>query len=113
MVGNKIKNCKVIATYFGVRRHYPYDCNDTIKVLQDSIINEKELDPGVKNLDIIIVNHDCGNEEGKRFLQSINNTKVFCGKIRVIHRDWDEGKGISLGSFDYAFKYFQNDYQSY
>ena len=107
---SKIKNCKVIATYFGTRRHYPHNYKDTIDVLKDSIVNEKELDPGVTNLDVIIVNHDCGNKEGKKFLNSINNTKTFCGRIRVLHRDWEEGKGISLGSFDHAFKHYQDEY---
>ena len=99
MVESKVKNCKVIATYFGTRRHYPHNYKDTIDVLKDSIGNEKELDPGVTNLDVIIVNHDCGNKEGKKFLNSVNNTKTFCGRIRVLHRDWEDGKGISLGSF--------------
>ena len=110
MEENKIKNCKVIATYFGIRRHYPYDCKDTIEVLKDSIQNEIELDPGVDNLDVILVNHDCGDEKGNQFLQSIDGKETFCGKIRVISREWDEGRGISLGSFDYAFKQLQDEY---
>ena len=109
-VENKTKNCKVIATYFGTRRHYPHNYEGTIEVLKDSIKNEVELDPGVNHLDIIIVNHDCGNKEGKKFLKKIDGTKTFCGKIIVISRDWEEGKGISLGSFDYAFKKFKNKY---
>ena len=91
---NKTKNCKIVATYFGIRRHYPYDCDDTIETLKDSIKNEMEVDPGVDNLDIIFINHDCGVEKGNKFLQSIDGKKVFCGKIRVITRDWDEGKGF-------------------
>ena len=110
MVVSKTKNCKVISTYFGTRRHYPYNHEGTIEVLKDSIDNEIELDPGVNQLDIIIVNHDCGNKEGKKFLKEIDGTKTFCGKIIVISRDWEEGKGISLGSFDYAFKKFKNKY---
>jgi hypothetical protein len=109
-VGSKIKNCKVIATYFGVRRHYPYDCNDTIQVLKDSIQNEIELDPGVDNLDVILVNHDCGVNEGNRYLQSLDGKEIFCGTVRVVTREWDDGKGISLGSFDYAFKKLQDEY---
>tara|TARA_R110000824_G_scaffold84035_2_gene209859 strand:+ start:2193 stop:3134 length:942 start_codon:yes stop_codon:yes gene_type:complete len=107
---NKTKNCKIVATYFGIRRHYPYDCDDTIETLKDSIKNEMEVDPGVDNLDIIFINHDCGVEKGNKFLQSIDGKKVFCGKIRVITRDWDEGKGTSLGSFDYAFQLLQDEY---
>tara|TARA_R110002051_G_scaffold103182_3_gene174876 strand:- start:381 stop:1307 length:927 start_codon:yes stop_codon:yes gene_type:complete len=110
MVENKIRNCKVIATYFGIRRHYPYECNDTIQVLKDSIQNEIDLDPGVDNLDVILINHDCGVVKGNEFLQSLDGKEIFCGKIRVISREWDEGKGISLGSFDYAFKKLQDDY---
>jgi len=107
---NKVKNCKIISTYFGIRRHYPYDCEDTIQVLKDSIQNEIDLDPGVDNLDVILVNHDCGVEKGNKFLESLDGKEIFCGKIRVISREWDKGKGISLGSFDYAFKELQDEY---
>ena len=58
MEESKTKNCKVIATYFGTRRHHPHNYEGTIEVLKDSIKNEVELDPGVNHLDIIIVNHE-------------------------------------------------------
>ena len=109
-VENNIKNCKVIATYFGMRRHYPHDCNGTIQVLKDSIQNEIDLDPGVDNLDVIIVNHDCGLEKGNDFLKSIDGKKTFCGNIKVINRAWDDGKGVAGGSFDYAFQQLQGEY---
>ena len=54
----KARNCKIIAVYFGVRRTYPHNYLETIKILQDSMQNEIELDPGVDNLDIIFINHN-------------------------------------------------------
>ena len=93
----KEKNCKVVSTYFGVRHNYPYNGNDTINMLKDFIKNEKNLDPGVDNLDIIFINHDCGETQGKEFLNTMNGTSTYCGKIRVFHREWNGGAGISLG----------------
>ena len=75
------KYCKIIATYFGVRRTYPYTHEDTITILKDSLQNEIELDPGVDNLDIIFVNHDCGIKEANDFLDSLEGTKTFAGTV--------------------------------
>lgn len=98
------RNCKIIAVYFGVRRTYPHTYKDTIKILEDSIKNEIELDPGVDNLDTVFVNHDCGIIEANDFLNSFDGTKTFSGKIRVLHRPWGNGAGMSPGSIDYGFK---------
>jgi len=106
----KEKNCKVVSTYFGVRHNYPYNGNDTINMLKDFIKNEKNLDPGVDNLDVIFINHDCGETQGKEFLNTMNGTSIYCGKIRVFHREWNSGAGISLGSFNYAFEKLKNEY---
>lgn len=104
------RNCKIIAVYFGVRRTYPHTYKDTIKILEDSIKNEIELDPGVDNLDTVFVNHDCGIIEANDFLNSFNGTKTFSGKIRVLHRPWGNGAGMSPGSIDYGFKKLKEEY---
>ena len=104
------RNCKIIATYFGNRRYYPQTAEDTIEVLKDFIKNEQNLDPGVDNLDVIFINHDCGNKEGKTFLDKVDGKKIFCGIIRVFHRDWDNGAGLSLGSYNYGFKKLKDEY---
>lgn len=106
----KSKNCKVITTYFGKRFSYPFDVDDTISVLKDSIQNEINLNPGVDNLDIILINHDCGVKKGNEYLNTLNGLKTYCGTIKVIHRPWDEGNGISLKSMDYAFNLFKKEY---
>lgn len=106
----KSKNCKVITTYFGKRFSYPFDVDDTISVLKDTIQNEINLNPGVDNLDIILINHDCGVKKGNEYLNTLNGLKTYCGTIKVIHRPWDEGRGISMKSMDYAFSLFKKDY---
>jgi len=107
------RNCKLIAVYFGVRRTYPYTYHDTIKILKDSIQNEIELDPGVDNLDTILVNHDCGIKEANDFLDSMSGIKTFAGKIRVFHRPWNNGIGMSVGSMDYGFKAVKDEYDNF
>ena len=104
------KNCKIIAVYFGVRRTYPHTYIDTIKILKDSIKNEIELDPGVDNLDTIFVNHDCGIKKANDFLDSFDGVTTFAGRIRVLHRPWGNGAGMSPGSIDYGFKKLKDDY---
>jgi len=79
-------------------------------MLKDSIQNEINLNPGVDNLDIIIVNHNCGVKIGNDYLNSINGLKTYCGTVKVIHRPWDDGRGISLESMGYAFNMFNKVY---
>ena len=105
-----MRNCKIIATYFGVRRYYPTYVDETIEMLKDLVDNEKSLDPGVNNLDVIFVNHDCGVTKGNEFLDSLNGKKVYCGTIKVIHRPYNGGEGVSLGSLDYGFKELRGQY---
>tara|TARA_R110000824_G_scaffold324968_1_gene511869 strand:- start:864 stop:1781 length:918 start_codon:yes stop_codon:yes gene_type:complete len=107
---NNSSHCKVITTYFGKRFSYPENANDTIEILKDSIQNEINLNPGVDNLDIIIVNHNCGVKIGNDYLNSINGLKTYCGRVKVIHRPWNDGRGISLESMDYAFNMFNKVY---
>ena len=107
---NNFRCCKVVATYFGKRRFYPANADDTIEMLKDFVIHEKNIDSGVKNLDIIFVNHNCGNTKGNKFLDELNGERIRNGTIKVLHRPWDDGKGISLRSFDYAFKLLDKTY---
>jgi hypothetical protein len=104
------RNCKIISTYFGERHNYPYNSEGTIEMLGDVINHEKSMDHGVDNLDIIFVNHNCDNKEGNNFINSLEGTDVYCGKVRVIHRGWSDGGGVSMGSFDYAFNKLGDEY---
>ena len=82
-------------------------------MLGNVINHEKNMDHGVDNLDVIFVNHDCSNKEGNDFINSLEGTDVYSGKIRVIHRPWDDGGGVSMASFDYAFKKFPNSHMAF
>ena len=105
-----IKCCKIVSTYFGIRRFYPQNEDKTIEMIKDFVKHEKSIDPGVENLDIIFVNHNCGSLKGNKFLSSLHGKKIYKGTIRVIHRPWDKGKGVCLGSFDYGVKLIKNQY---
>ena len=104
------RNCKVIATYMGHRNRYPNNSIETIEVTKDYIEHEKNIDPGVDNLDIIIVNHDCGDKLGNEYLDSLDGIDVYCGKVRVIHRPWGKGIGMSMASYDFIFKKLRDQY---
>ena len=111
------KSCRVVATYFGPRRghgganKHSLTGQDAINMLEDTITLEREHDNGAGECDLIIVNHDFGHSVGKNFLNQLNNQKIKNGVIRVLHRDWNEGRGESYGSFNYAFKKFRDEYE--
>jgi len=118
------KNCKVITTCFIGREvreeddivvdppdlflHTQY-FPDPDKVLElVALIRELEVkvDPGVES-DTIIVNNDVGWEKGNKFLESIHNTDIFAGKLKVITR---ENFGRSFGGYNRAYEIFRNQY---
>ena len=105
-----MRNCKIISTYFGVRRYYPRHVDETIEMLKDLVNNEKTIDPGVDNLDVIFVNHNCGEIKGNKFLDSLVDEKVYKGKIKVIHRPYNGGEGMCMASYDYGFKKLRYKY---
>lgn len=103
-----MKVAKVLAFYFGDRRHYPKNKETTIDLFKQQIENHRKVDPGV-NQDLIIVNHDKGEEDVKTFLNEYNGQDVFNGKIKIIHRP-QINSDLSFGSYKYAFYLFQNEY---
>ena len=48
-----IKCCKIVSTYFGKRRFYPQEEENTIEMLKDFVEHEKTIDTGVEKLDVI------------------------------------------------------------
>jgi hypothetical protein len=103
-------NCKIVSVYFGNRLTYPSNQDSSIITLKNLIKNEISLNPGVNQLDTILVNHNCNNKEGNTYLDSLEGLKTYSGKIKVIHRPWNKGIGMSFASFNYAFEKFRNDY---
>ena len=108
-------NCRVVATYFGPRRNHggsnknSLTGGDAIRLLTELVEYETTISSGVKK-DTIIVNHDFGHKEGKKFLNKINGIKTKDGKIIILNRDWNNGIGESYGSFNYAFEKFKDKY---
>ena len=105
-----MRYCKIIATYFGIRRDYPFKVEQTMELLETVIENEKALDPGIDELDTIIINHDFGNDKSRKFIDSLNGIKTHSGKVIAINRDWEDGIGMSFKSFNYAYEKFKDNY---
>ena len=100
--------------FFGERRAYPRNVEDSLQLNTRSLKRLKSLDSGTPS-DIILVNHTCPKKQdpekkGSEFLSKINGTKTKNGKIITISRPWKSGYGLGFKSFDYAFSKFKNDY---
>ena len=106
-----MKSCKVVTTYFGARRKYPRNFEESKDLLSKMIEKEKGTDAGV-NCDVIIVNHLCekNNDRAIELLDSVNGTEIKNGKIITMNRPYDNGEGFGFKSRDYAFQKYQNDY---
>ena len=80
-----MKTAKVMAFYFGERRLYPHNKYGVIDLLKRQIDSHRKIDPGT-NMDLILVNHDLGDEEVKDILNSYDGEEVNGGIIKIIHR---------------------------
>lgn len=110
--------CKVIATSFNERQlrteivypEHPQEIKskaDALEMLKTIVEFEKTNDAGVP-LDLIIINSDTNFKEGNVYIESLNGMKTKNGKIIAHTRP---NIGWSFGSYNYAFKTFQNDYK--
>jgi hypothetical protein len=103
-----MKAAQILATYFGKRRTYPYNVENTIEILRKQIENLKILDTGYDS-DLIIVNHDSGNVDGHEFLKQVDGIKLKNGVVRILNRPIIN-HDMSFGSYKYAFYKHQNEY---
>ena len=104
-----MRSVKVISVYIGPRRNMNnnlLNSEQCIEFLKLQIDNEKTNDPGCK-LDIVIVNNDTNNHEANLYIDTLNDQKIFNGKIRVFHR---QNIGGSFGAFSYAYDQISNEY---
>ena len=104
----KCKVAKVLSCYFGPRRHYPTCEKEAIEVFESQINAHKNLNP-VVDMDLIIVNHDLGNEKIQNLLNEYDGKEISTGKINIIHRP-KISNDISFASYKYAFFLFENEY---
>lgn len=102
------KVAKVLAFYFGDRRHYPHNKQGVIDLFKKQIEAHRTLDPKV-NMDLIIVNHDINDQEVYDLLNEYDGQEVITGKIKVIHRP-KINCDLSFGSYKYAFHLLQDKY---
>jgi len=103
--------CKVVTTYFGPRRKWPLDYNETLDMFNVMIEMEKNIDKGT-DCDTIIVNHllEENNYRVIELLDSLNGTKTKNGTIITMNRPWDNGEGYGFKSRDYVWKKYQDEY---
>jgi len=100
------KVAKILAFYFGDRRHYPHNKEGVIDLFKKQIQTHQTLNPGI-NMDLIIVNHDTEDNDVYELLNEYDGQEVSTGKIRVIHRP-RVSHDLSFGSYKYAFYLFQD-----
>ncbi len=119
------RNCKVITTCFVAREigadteitgHRPgpfihcqnFPTRERVLELVAYIYElERTVDPGVES-DTILVNNDVGWEKGNRYLESIRDSKIFSGRLKVINR---ENYGRSFGGYNKAYEVFRDQYE--
>ncbi len=118
------RNCKVIVTcfmgrairetttivgsppgFFNHSQNFP-DEEAVLGLVKLNYELECQSDPGAE-CDTIIVNNDIGWEKGNEFLKSIDNTRTYSGKLRVLNR---RNYGRSFGGYNRAFEVFKEDY---
>jgi len=120
-----IRTCKVITTCFQGRMERPNTtmigepscmCNHSqnfptedsvLRLLKLILSEELSVDPGVTNMDTVIVNNNVNWSIGNDWLNSINGTKTHSGKIIILNRD---NFGRSFGGYNEAFQKYKNDY---
>lgn len=103
-----MKTAKVLAFYFGDRRHYPHNKDGVTDLFYRQIKSHENINPGTP-MDLIIVNHDTGDESVIELLNKYDGHKISNGIVRIIHRpriNYD----LSMGSYKYAFYLLKNEY---
>lgn len=106
---NKKIATKVLALFFGERRLYPSNTEENFEMLERQLQHSKELDSGLQH-DLLLVNHDIGNEEINNRLNLLDGTHIRNGIVRVLHRPWVV-PDYSFGSFKYAMAKCFYDYE--
>ena len=104
-----MRACKVICTYFGVRRgihNTPTTSASMLELFKQSIEFERTVDAGVP-MDTIIVNNEAGFEEGDEYLQSLRGSDTKNGRFLVYNR-FNVGGGF--GAFSDVFHQHKADY---
>lgn len=111
MIYRKRASCrvgKVLAFYFGDRRHYPYNKKGVLELLDKQIEAHSKFNPAVP-MDLIIVNHDVEDSEVYEALNRYDGYKISTGKVVIVNRKRINAD-LSFGSYKYAFHLLQDTY---
>lgn len=105
-----IRNCRVIVCCFldgrSARNNSPTSKIECLNLIKETILIERDLNSDV-SYDLIIINHDTNYVEGNSYLESINNSRIKNGFIKVVTT---ENKGLSFDGFNTAFEMFMHNY---
>lgn len=103
-----MKVAQILATYFGIRRTYPFNREGVCDVLNKQIAALRELDLGY-DTDLIIVNHDNQDPFAHEYLNSLDGLQLKNGEVRILHRPI-LNQDVSFGSYKYAYYMLRTQY---
>lgn len=103
-----MKAVQVMATYFGSRRHYPFNAEGVKELITKQIQWLKDFDLGYPT-DLLIVNHDIEIDGVANFLHQYNDTALHNGVVRILNRPFFE-PDLSFASYKYAFTKHNSEY---
>jgi hypothetical protein len=103
-----MKAVQVFATYFGNRRHFPYNQEGVEALIEKQIEHLKQIDLGHPT-DLLIVNHDINLEGVCDFLNKFEGVGLRNGAVRILHRPFFEAD-LSYASYKYAFHHYNTEY---
>ena len=104
-----MKAVKIISVYFGPRRNMNNNLltsEQVIEFLKLQIENEKIVDPGCE-MDVFIVNNNVNDVEGNSYLDTLYDTPIYNGKIKIAYRD---NIGGSFGAFSDCYNFIKDNY---
>tara|TARA_Y100000310_G_scaffold38516_1_gene36097 strand:+ start:254 stop:1072 length:819 start_codon:yes stop_codon:yes gene_type:complete len=107
-------NCKIVTSYFGPRRTYPRNYEESVDLFKKMFSYDSKVDAGIKH-DTVIVNHltadESVNNKVKKLLLDYDGAETKNGPVKIIHRPHENGEGIGFKSRQYAYDKYKDDYE--
>lgn len=91
--------------YFSHSQNFP-SSESVVDLIKLNISLEEKCDPGC-DVDLVIINNDCGYIPGNKYLDELDGKELKRGKVRIFHR---ENYGRSFGGYNFAFMKLREEY---